>query len=297
MAVYRLTTFDGVTLPKYDAAFDFSPAPARAGARLGLGGGYDVFRGERVRPELQVIEYTGTYTGAGSDLLLLDENGNMLADHASNLLVFEPIGADLRAQVEALTDKTGSWGELRRARLDDGVEHAKMGRLLQAGWSTRTQQRMVLAIISPRIEIADALWRSVTEKVVEQDLALALGLTGLEGHNSGGIECRNATVALTFAVRPQEFWLRGDDWEIGLSFEAGDAAAGTWTIDADKRAVTAPDGSDGYSRLRFGVEHSADGWMPLAQGRWSAAGREVVSADNPGGGVVAARLGYHEEFP
>ena len=38
----------------------------------------------------------------------------MLADHASNLLVFEPIGADLRAQVEALTDKIGNWGELRR---------------------------------------------------------------------------------------------------------------------------------------------------------------------------------------
>ena len=167
MALYRLTTFDGVPLPRYDAAFDFAPAAVRPGVRLGLGGGYDVFQGARVRPELQVIEYTGTYAGIGSDLALLDENGAMLADEADDVLVFEPIGTDVRSQVEALTDKQGVWGELRRARLDDGVEHSKRGRLLNCGFTTRTEQGRALAVLSPRIEIADGLWRSVTETVLE----------------------------------------------------------------------------------------------------------------------------------
>ena len=89
----------------------------------------------------------------------------------------------------------------------------------------------------------------------------------------------------------------GHGWEWGLVFEEDDAADGEWVVDADERTVTTPDLSDGYSRLRFGSTHEADGWMPVPLGRWTAVAREVVSADHAGGGTVGVRLGYFEEFP
>ncbi len=299
MSVYRLTRFGDELLPRFDAHWQLSPAPAEPAVRKGFAGPFDARTGRITRPAARMVEFTATYLG-NPDAQLTDEDGLLLTDESDNVLT---VDQSAEIQVERLTRLRGQLHLLERTRLNDGARHYLPARLLSVDHQTRIGDGSRIATISPRFETAAPNWRSAARRTATATLDMSGATTALEGQNSGLVAATQAILELTFSRRGStfSFGILGTQafWHWVLTFEEDDPASGTWRIDAgDALTIEAPSSvRNPYTRWNLGAAHTAykDAWIPPGAFRLEAS--EETSTSSPGGGMVDVSLQFYEEYP
>ena len=299
MSVYRLTKFGDEILPRFNADWDMSPAPALPAVRTGFAGPFDALPGVASTPGARMVQFSGVYVG-DPPAQLVDENGADLVDENGDLLI---IDRSVDLQVERLTRMIGQTQEIERLRLADGTRHYLRARLLSVDFGTGPGDGDRLATVAPRFEAAQAAWRSATRKRVSATIDMSSSQRRLEGQNAGLLAARQAIVSLTFERRGTSFELSatggGGTWHWRLAFDEDDPSDGTWQIDAGEALlVFGPAGvENAYSRWSFGDEHSVQPavWIPAGAFRLQLS--EEVDTSNTGQGDVDISVEFYEEYP
>lgn len=296
MSVYRLTRFGDEILPRFNAQWQLSPAPALPAVRTGFAGPFDARGGLQSPPAARMIEFTGTFIG-DPDQSLADESGNRLSDEGDSPLTFER-SADI--QVERLTRLIGETRRIERKRVADGALHYLTARLLSADFQTRPADGTRIATISPRFESAQAAWYSAARKRVSGTIDMGSNDPALSFDNDGLLPARQAIVTLSFSQRGTAFILHGISgpyiWQWRLTFDESDPAAVDWQITAG------PDfgiegGANAYTRFSLGGAHNVQPLIWLAPGRFRIEAVEETDTANPGRGTVGLEVEFYEEYP
>ena len=297
MSVYRLTRFGDELLPRFNAQWPLSPAPALPAVQTGFAGPFDARGGRPSPPAVRMIEFTGTYIG-DPDQGLSDESGNRLTDESDNPLTLE---RSAEIQVERLTRLRGQSMPIERERLSDKARHYLTARLLAVDFQTRVADGTRIATVSPRFETAQDAWRSADRRTVTGSLDMSAAQSVVKGRNEGLLPARQAIVTLTFSNRGASFDLWGADggqaWHWRLEFAAGDPAAGTWVVSADASLEISSAVANAYSRWSVGPGHTVQPLIWLAPGEFWVEAVEEVDAINTGRGTVDVDLQFFEEYP
>jgi hypothetical protein len=260
MAGYKLTTFDGVALPEYDGEPDLSPAEATPTLMRSIGGVFDTWGSTRRLPDMHTVGFTGTYLGETD--FVIDEVGGYNINESGDFWIAGTGANRLRAQVDALLEKQGVRGLLVRQRLDDSVNQTKRARLVAVDWKPRTDERTVLAVVSPRFEVAQGAWKN--ETVTTSTKALAVAWVGLNVVNGGMQAVHDAVITITATNAISDIKIqRGGT--IDLRFTGTIAAGKKLIINCGAQTVL-NDSVNAYSSFSVGSKHTVEGWLPLARG-------------------------------
>ena len=298
MSVYRLTRFGDELLPRFNAQWPLSPAPALPAVRTGFAGPFDVRGGKLSPPAVRMIEFTGTYIGE-PDQSFLDESGNRLTDEGDNPLTVE---RSAEIQVERLSRLRGQSMRIERERLSDAARHYLTARLLAIDFQTRVSDGTRIATVSPRFETAQDAWRSAARKTVTGSLDMSAHQRVVKGRNDGLLPARQAVVKLTFSNRGTRFDIFGTDglqaWHWRLNFAGGDPSAGAWTVTAGASLEISSAGvANPYTRWSPGPGHTVQPLIWLAPGEFWIEAIEEVDTTNTGLGTVDVEVQFFEEYP
>jgi hypothetical protein len=233
--MYKLLSFDGVTLPTRNAEMPLDTGDVTPGIVAAGGGAYDRYGTRQVLPQLRRISYTAGYAAADD--------------------------AAARALLDALRAKEGVRGQLIRVR-EDAVQQWIYARLLSVNGAWRNEGRRYFAVTCIW-ETAEATWRSATATTVGR--SLSSGSQTLSVVVGGAAPVTDAIVQIgatsgTITAGTISVAALG----VQLIF-AGTINAGTVAIDAG--AMTVKRGTvDWYAYFATGSSHTAYGWLPLTPG-------------------------------
>lgn len=260
---YQYTKFDGIELPLYNHEQAHDPMPAESTIIDSVGGAWDWLGTARRRGRKQIISFKGVFTSG--EYGLVDDDGNPVVDEfAQQIIVAEGVAA-LRAKVVALLEKRGVRGSLIRTRLDDSTTEWKTARLLQIGWPRKWEDHGVIAELSFQFETFMEGWHAASATSTS-DSAVAATPLGFTVENTGQIPVNDAvfTVTRTSGTITQvdvDLSASGIDWTWTGSLGASDVL----TVDVGAQTVK-KNSTDAYSGFVLNGSHTAEGWLPLAEG-------------------------------
>lgn len=282
---YQFTKFDGIELPLYNHQQNHDPMPAESTIIDSVGGAWDWFGTARRRGRKQIIPFRGMFTA--EQYGLVDDSGNPVVDESMQQIIVAEGVAALRAKVVALLEKRGVRGPLWRKRLDDNVLEWKTARLLQIGWPRKWEDHGLLAELSFQFETYMEGWNAATA-TASSDSAVAATPLGLTVENAGQIPVDDGVFTVTRTsgtITTVAVTGTGIDWTWTGSLGASDVL----TIDAGNQTVKKT-GADAYSGFVLGGSHTAQGWLPLAEGD-----NTLTVTLTGGNGTVA--VSHYDQFP
>ena len=239
--IYKLVTFDGVTLPTRNAQQPLDSGDVTPGIVLASGGAFDRYGTRQVLPQARTIALTASYAATTA--------------------------AGVRALVDALRAKEGVRGQLIRQR-DDGTQQWLYARLLSVNSALVNEDGQYAVTLSCTWETTEPTWRSTSATTTV--IALSSGSQNMSVVVAGNAPVDDAIVQIgassgTITLGTVTVTARGTQ----LTY-AGTITAGTVSIDAG--AKTVKQGTvDKYANFALGASHTAYGWFPLVPGTATAA--------------------------
>jgi len=266
MAVYQIYQFDAVPLPLYNPEATHDAGPTDSTLMKSIGGVFDVYGSRRRLPSIQRLTVAGIYATPDTPYVyLVDHAGVYIVDHQGDYQITATAQGYLRRQVDAIRAKQGVRGTLWRRRWDDTtVRQWKTARLLNVRERGSAEQRAQYAQIDLEFETAHAAWRAASASTVSKSLVSG-GSVGLNLTAGGNSPVTDAILTITAAATITSLAIKALHAGIDLRW-TGTMASGEWiTIDAGAQTVL-HGGSDAYSGFSLGAGHTAQGWLPLAEG-------------------------------
>ena len=282
---YQYTKFDGIDLPLYNHEQAHDPMPAESTIIDSVGGAWDWLGSARRRGRKQIISFKGVFTSG--EYGLVDDNGDPIVDESMQQIIVAAGVAALRAKVVALLEKRGVRGSLIRTRLDDSTTEWKTARLLQVGWQRKWEDHGVIAELSFQLETYMEGWHAASATSTS-DSAVAATPKALTVENAGQIPVDDATFTVTRTsgtITTVAVTGTGIDWTWTGSLGASDVLV----VDAGNQTVKKT-GVDAYSGFALGGSHTAQGWLPLAEGD------NVITVTLTGGNGTVA-VSHYDQFP
>lgn len=281
----QFVEFDGIDLPLYNHQQNHDPMPAESTIVDSVGGAWDWLGSARRRGRKQIISFKGMFTA--EQYGLVDEDGNPIVDESMQQIIVAQGVAALRAKTTALLEKRGMRGPLWRKRLDDNVLEWKTCRLLQIGWSRKWEDHGLLAEMSFQLETFMEGWHAATATETS-DSAVAATPLGFTVENTGQIPVDDAVLTITrtsgtITQVDVDLSASGIDWTWTGSLGDGDVL----TVDAFAQTVK-KNSADAYSGFVLNGSHTAQGWLPLAEGD------NVFTITVTGGNATVAMSHYNQ---
>lgn len=265
MAIYQIYQFDDVALPLYnpEASHDAGPSPSTL--RASIGGTFDVYGTRRRLPQVLKTQVSGIYLSADDYVLLVSHDGKYIVDHDGDFIATATALGYLRRQVDAIRAKQGVRGALYRRRWDDtSVVQWKTARLLAVRERGRPEQRTRYAQIDLEFETAMAAWRAETASSASGTLVSGGGL-GLNVTADGNAVVEDAVITITASGAISSLAIKGLHAGIDLRYAGSIGAGSVLTIDCGAQTVLR-NGANAYSGFSLGSGHTAQGWLPMAEG-------------------------------
>jgi hypothetical protein len=201
MAVWRLTQFAGVALPRYNTTADLTGGRAESPLLETVNGQFDAWGSRRVIPLAPTITLQGIYAYelvSGIAESWITGGGDTLVTGGGDTLVMSsggmPSAETALAQLEELRAKIGMVGTLERVALeDDAIIQTMQARLLEVRHQTRREWHGKLVQVDCRWEaLGDPYWTDGVLRTVS-----GLSMTAI---TSGNAPVRDATLTLTGAI-------------------------------------------------------------------------------------------------
>lgn len=259
---HTLTYFDDTPLPDAVPEDNLSTGLTQSSLLDSLGGGYNYFGTTQRLPRSQQFTHKGKYVG--EVLYRVTSSGDYRVTDDGTYRVTAPSkAADLAGKVDDIKAKIGSWGQVWRKRIADGVLTWKQSRLLQVIHEETVENADVVSEVECVFETLDVGWRSAA--AVTTSVGATNGIpAALNVQNSGSIPVRDAIlrVARTSGTITQ-VTITGVGIDITWTGSIG--ASQTLTIDAGKQTILRST-TDQYSGFTLNVGHTVDDWLPLVVG-------------------------------
>jgi len=265
MASYQIYQFDDVALPLYnpEATHDAGPSPSTL--RSSIGGMFDVYGARRRLPQMLKIQVSGIYMSENDYVLLVSHDGKYIVDHQGDFIATATALGYLRRQVDAIRAKQGVRGTLYRRRWDNTtVVQWKTARLLAVRERSSTEQRARYAQIDLEFETAMAAWRAATASGANGTLVSG-GAVGLNVTADGNTPVEDAIITVTAAGAISSLAVKGLHAGIDLRYVGSIGAGSVLQIDCGAQTVLL-NGASAYSGFSLGSGHTAQGWLPMAEG-------------------------------
>lgn len=287
MAVYQIYQFDSVPLPLYNPEATHDAGPTDSTLMKSIGGVFDVYGSRRRLPSIQRITVGGIYAVPDTPYVyLVDHAGVYIVDHQGDYQITATAQGYLRRQVDAIRAKQGVRGTLWRRRWDDTtVSQWKTARLLNVRERGSAEQRAQYAQVDLEFETAHAAWRAATASTVSKSLVSG-GSAGLNVTAGGNTPVTDAALTITASGTITSLAIKGLHAGIDLRWNGSLASGQALIIDAGAQTVLRS-GSDAYSGFALGSGHTAQGWLPLAEGITPL----IVESNGPG---TAAAFWYDQ---
>jgi len=237
---YKLTTFDGATLPTRNASQPLDTGETTPGIVAASGGAFDRYGTRQVLPQLRRIVLVAGYTASSASAL--------------------------RTLLDALRAKEGVRGQLIRER-DDGATQWLYARLLSVSGEWRNEDGRYYELTCTW-ETAEPTWRSTSATVSSR--SLASGSQNLSIVVAGSAPVLDAVVQIgassgTITVGTVTVSSIGARWTYSGTITAG-------TVNFDAGAKTVKQGTvNKYSGFALAGTHSAYGWLPMTPGTMTMA--------------------------
>lgn len=237
---YKLTTFDGVTLPTRNASQPLDTGETTPGIVAASGGAFDRYGTRQVQPQLRRIVLVAGYTASSASAL--------------------------RTLLDALRAKVGARGQLIRER-DDATTQWLYARLLSVSGEWRNEDGRYYEL-TLTWETAEPTWRSTSATVSSR--SLTSGSQNLSIVVAGSAPVLDAVVQIgastgTITVGTVTVSAIGARWTYSGTITAG-------TVNFDAGAKTVKQGTvDKYSGFALSGTHSAYGWLPMTPGTMTMA--------------------------
>lgn len=254
MALWRLTEFAGVRLPRYNATADFTGGRAESPLQETVNGQYDAWGALRVVPRAPTVTLQGIYAAdlEEAEAWITGAGDTLVTGAGDSLIVAEGAPITARAQMEELRALIGKVGALTRVALDDDAEEQTMqARLLEVRHMTRGAWHGVIAQV-------DCVWQSVGDPYwTDGVLHTVTGLTPT-AVVGGNAPVRDAILTLTGAIASSAT-ITG----AGHNLTWTGALAGGQTLVLSGMAVTA---NGAASRATWNSGHAHDVLIELEPG-------------------------------
>lgn len=265
MAVYQIYQFDDVALPLYNPEATHDAGPTLSTVRASIGGTFDVYGGRRRLPQLLKIQVSGIYVSEDDYVLLVSHDGKYIVDHQGDFIATATALGYLRRQVDAIRGKQGVRGTLYRRRWDNtSVVQWKTARLLAVRERGSTEQRARYAQIDLEFETAMAAWRSLAASSASGTLVSG-GAVGLNVTADGNAPISDAVITFTASGAISALAVVGLHAGIDLRYAGSIGAGSVLQIDCGAQTVLL-NGANAYSGFSLGSGHTAQGWLPMAEG-------------------------------
>lgn len=278
MAVYQIYQFDAVALPLYNPEASHDAGPTDGTLMPSIGGVFDVYGSRRRLPTIQRITVSGIYAVPDTPyVFLVDHAGVYIVDHQGDYQITGTAQGYLRRQVDAIRAKQGVRGTLWRRRWDDtAISQWKTARLLNVRESGSAEQRAHYARVDLEFETAHAAWRASAAATASKTLVSG-GSVGLNVTAGGNTPVTDAILTITASGTITSLAIKALHAGIDLRWTGTLASGQALVFDAGAQSVVSSVG-DAYSGFALGSGHTAQGWLPLAEGITPL----IVESDGPG---------------
>lgn len=196
MALWRLTEFAGVALPRYNATADLTGGRAQSPLQETVNGQYDAWGALRVVPRAAPVTLQGIYAAEteAADTWVTGGGDTLVTGGGDTLIVSEGAPITARTQLEELRALIGKVGALTRVALNDDTDEQTMqARLLEVRHVTRGGWHGVIVQVDCLFEsVGDPYW---TDGVLHTETGLTP--TAVVGGNA---PVRDAVLTLTGAI-------------------------------------------------------------------------------------------------
>lgn len=260
---YRTTTFDGVTLPEYNATRNLGSGQVESSIVDSIGGAYNYFGSQQRLPRKHQFDVRARFLG--EVVYEVDHSGNYIVDESGNFIVWGTSANHLRGQVDAVMAKRGVLGNLVRVRLDDEtVEQTRECRLINIPFAQKTDDHTALAEIACVFETTQPNWRDSAASTVSTSLTAGAGKY-VYAHNDGDAPLDDAiiTIARTSGTI-SAVSLIGDG--IDISWTGSIGASQSLVIDCGLQTVRIGT-TDEYDGFCINAGHTVRGWFPMPPGQ------------------------------
>lgn len=283
MAVYQIYQFDAVALPLYNPEASHDAGPTDSTLLQSIGGVFDVYGSRRRLPRIQRITMSGIYAVPDTPYVyLVDHAGVYIVDHQGDYQITATAQGYLRRQVDAIRAKQGVRGTLWRRRWDNTtVSQWKTARLLNVRERGNADQRAHYAEIDLEFETAHAAWRAATASTASKALVSG-GSAGLNVTAGGNVPVSDAALTITASGTITALAIKAVHAGIDLRWTGTLTSGQALVIDAGAQTVL-QSGSDAYSGFALGSGHTAQGWLPLAEGITPL----IIESNGPGTAAAA----------
>ena len=259
--MYRLLSFDGVTLPVARSVFEGGPGPGVAGAVMLPGGGaWDGWGSGNSRSGPYQIGYSCVAEGASISAL--------------------------RTTLDAIRAKAGERGTLTRRLIGGSEDHTVTARLLSVEISTKPEHSLTARPHQPLTltwEVLSSVWSGADGTVSG---SLDSSPKNVTVANDGNIPVEDAVVTITAAgsaITSCTVAVSGiSSWTYSGSIAVGESLV----VDCGAMSVQ-NNGSDDYDNFALDGGHVIDAWLRLE------AGNNTVAISRTGG---SAASGYEVAF-
>lgn len=279
---YKITTFDGVSLPEYDPIQDRGAPIIESYLQSTVGGSYNVLGSATAYPRRHILTVRGVLIGELS--YLVDHAGNYLVDHNGTYLIAGTAGNDMRAQYEAIAAKHGMAGTLVRTRLDDSVTHQKTARMTAVRIVDMLAENAIR--VQCEFESEYVTWRATSSTTANCGFSAGSAASFNIG-NGGTVAALDGIFTITASSAITEITITNSAAGVELVFTGALNNTEVLVIDCGEGTVQV-DGIDAYGDFALGDNHTARSWAPVALGQstWQ------IVAD--GSGTFA--LSYQEQW-
>lgn len=258
MGSYRITYFDGIELPAYNADRDESPGVVASALRPSLGGAWDVAGSRRLLPLSRTIKVSGVYA-AEWPYYIVDDVGDNLVDGSDPWITTASQIAESRDQLDLLTSRIGLRGTLVRAAWDaTTVAQTCVARLLSVKPKFGAKLRTVGNEVELVFETNRLGWRSSVSTVTSILGTLIAPVTGNMPVFNAVLEITATATITSVAVRIPE---TGVSWKWTGTLSIGQ----TLTIDGENQTVRIG-ATDAYSGFVLASGHTSLNWLELGPG-------------------------------
>ena len=266
MAVYQIYQFDNVPLPLYNPEVTHDAGPTDSTLMKSIGGVFDVYGSRRRLPSIQRLTVAGIYAVPDTpDVYLVDHAGVYIVDHQGDYQITATAQGYLRRQVDAIRAKQGVRGTLWRRRWDNTViKQWRTARLLNVRERGSAEQRAQYAQVDLEFETAHAAWRAESAGAASKSLVSG-GFAAMNVTVGGNTPVTDAIVSVTASGTITSLVIQAPHVGIDLRWTGTLLNGQALVIDAGAQTVLQA-GSDAYSGFALGSSHSAQGWLPLAEG-------------------------------
>lgn len=260
---YRLTHFGSVPLPDRMPDDDLSTASVDSTLLDSLSGTVDYYGGTRRLPHKQQLGMHGIYLGELT--YLVDHAGNKILDHAGNRILVGTAKNRLRAKVDNLRGMLGTRAALWRQREDDSVRQWRYARLLQVVMRGSVEQwAAVIAEIDAKFEMANGAWYA-DAIITNTNTLVSGGLAPLNVTAGGNVTVSDAVLTIAASGTITAITVTCPAISVAFSWSGTLSSGQSLVIDCGARTVRRGT-TDLYSGVALGSNHTAAGWLPLAEG-------------------------------